>query len=189
MKAILVPGTFANTGRNAPRDEWWKPGSSFWIAAARHGIDCFSFAWNTALDGVIGPNTDWLKAGGRLYEQANDLQPLTILAHSHGGNVAIYAAANHGLKIRRLITLATPVRSDMPYRAARANIGHWSHIYGGVRDWVQIAGELAVGRFQVLRRRMPLADDNTELPECDHSEIHDVAAWNKHSLWLGVTHG
>lgn len=179
---VLIPGTWANSERNAAQDFWWRPGSPFCRAMQDHGLHPLSFAWDTRLDGVLGDNDEWQKAAMILYRQTKDLQPLTAIAHSHGGNVAIVAAAA-GLKIRKLVTLATPVRADVPYEAARRYIGHWSHIYGGKRDWVQLAGSLFDGHFG-LRRRMKLADANVKLPECGHNDVHQVDVWNRHSLWL-----
>lgn len=186
MRVILIPGTFANTGRDAPQDDWWRPGSPFVLAAKEHGLECLSLAWSTELDGVIGPDSGWQKGAKRLYNQTWTLQPLTILAHSHGGQLPPLAAVYYGLKIRRLITMATPVRSDIPYKEARPNIEHWIHVFGGVRDYVQIIGELAVLEFHVLRRKMAYADENLCFPECDHSEVHTVEAWDRHGMWEKV---
>ena len=99
---VLVPGTFANADRNAPQDLWWRPDSHFCRAAAEHGLLCLSFAWGTQLDGVLGENADWKRAAEILYAQTKDLQPVTIIAHSHGGNVVIYACAEFGLRVRKL---------------------------------------------------------------------------------------
>ena len=180
---ILVPGTFANTDLKAERHEWWKPGSPFCLEAERRGIRCLSFAWSTELDGVIGKNDKWEKGASGLYRQTKDLPDLNIIAHSHGGNVAIYAAALYRLRISHLTTLATPVRYDVPYIKARPMIRHWTHVYGGWRDWMQLAGSL-FDRQVALKRRMELANDNIRIAGANHADLHEVRTWNENNLWL-----
>lgn len=182
MRVVLVPGTFANTGRGKIQDAWWVPGSDFYKAAAQHGIVCLSFAWKTSLDGVFGANTGWEEAAEELYNKVRGLQPVNLYAHSHGGNVAIYAAALYELRIHILVTMATPRRADVPYDIARPFIQDWTHIYGGERDWTQLAGEFGDGRIG-WHRDMPLANKNIECPECGHSETHDAATWDKYGIW------
>ncbi len=183
MRIVLVPGTWANTGRDAPQDSWWLPSSPFAQALISLGHEPLSFTWDTALDGVIGPDTDWIKAADRLWQQCKDLEPVNLIAHSHGGQLPFFAAEEHGLKISSLVTMATPVRSEVPYGLGRHFIGRWVHIYGGKKDYTQIFGELALFRFGALRRQMKLADANIEISECGHSDLHTVEVWNRHNLW------
>ena len=186
MKVILIPGTWANTGRDAPQDDWWKIGSPFASALAAHGFEPLSFAWNPALDGVLGPNADWMKAADKLWAQSRNLQPVNLIAHSHGGQLPFYASARHGLNVRCLVTMATPVRADVPYSSARTKIQRWIHIFGGVRDYTQILGSLAFFRFNVLRRRMKFADHNIKIPESGHDDLHTAETWSKYNLWEKV---
>lgn len=178
VQIILVPGTWANE-RGAPKDEWWKPGSPFWSECVNQGKTPTSFPWDTDLEGVIGLNDHWIRAGSRLCKIAAN--GCVIVAHSHGGQVAVYAAAM-GLKIKTLITLATPVRPDVPYDKARVNIDRWVHCYGDYEDYVQILGELMLFRFWKLRRSMPLANYNLQFSG-DHSSLHYVTTWNKMGWW------
>jgi hypothetical protein len=178
---VLIGGTWSNTD---PREQlhlsWWYPGSVFYGAVKeRCGRDCYSFAWNTFLDGVIGPNTDWQSAGERLF---NVCPPdASIITHSHGGQVVLLAAAS-GLRIKNLITVATPVRSDIPYHVARERIERWSHIYGNYQDYVQLAGSLMLGRLCVLRRQMALADKNIKYP-ANHADLMRTRVWHSENWW------
>lgn len=185
MRIVLVPGTFANTDRHASQDEWWRPGSPFYREAKQRGIECLSFAWSTELDGIIGRNDDWEKGAAGLYRQTKDLSALRIVAHSHGGNVVAYAAAKHGLRILNLVTLATPVRKDIPYAEAKKNIRKWTHVYGGWRDYVQLAGSLFDGQVRFVRQ-MDDADQNIKVTGAGHSDLHEVRVWNESSLWSAL---
>ena len=178
MNIILIPGTWANTGRNAPQDEWWHPTSAFSKALRQKGHSICSFPWDTKLDGIVGPNSEWIKAGINLGLICP--RNAIIIAHSHGGQVASYAAAN-GLKINKLITLATPVRADVPYDLAKKHINTWTHVYGYF-DWVQVSGSLMDGKFQLFPRKMKYADKNIKI-KVDHSNMHTVETWDKYNLW------
>lgn len=76
--------------------------------------------WANALQGVLS---------GIPFEQRN------IFAHSHGGTIAIMAAAN-GAEIRTLTTFGTPNRRDIQAPQAVTHIRYWQHIYDKDRDWM-----------------------------------------------------
>lgn len=180
MTVVLVPGTWANTSRNVPKDEWWKPGSPFCEEATRHGLRCLSFAWNTRLDGVLGKNADWMAAAEILYRQVKDLQPVTMIAHSHGGQLPLLAT-EHGLEIGTLVTVATPVREDVLSHLIGHRIHRWVHIYTGAGDQMQLLGEIGDGEINA-RRKMPGAENVYE-PDQTHSGLMEADLWNARRWW------
>lgn len=138
------------------------------------------FIWSTRLGGVGFGDDDrlgWKAAGVNLFAYVvpprcpdRQVPPIEtiIITHSHGLQVALYAAAE-GLKIDTLIDVAGPVRRDMAYiaRTARQNIRFWAHLVGGKRDLWQVAGALFDGHLGIVREH-PLADTNTRVPGAWH---------------------
>ena len=202
---ILVAGTFAldpEALEGLLRDRqfdhlpWWHPASPFGRASVAHGtiVVAEPFIWSTALDGVIGFNTGWYSAGAALRYFARYVTPRTpisLIVHSHAGQIAAYAAAQ-GLEIDVLVTLGTPVRCDMQptRRAARPRIRRWVHVYSP-NDPVQLEGEqLDGGGIFSWPRQMPEADENVEEPteEPDaHGKLHDPALWTARGWWRWLT--
>ena len=66
----------------------------------------------------------------------NPSEPINVIAHSHGGNVA-FEATRSGAQIDNLITLGTPGRDD--HQPNRSNIGNWYNVYSEA-DAVQSRG-------------------------------------------------
>lgn len=172
-----VPGTWGFDGNGHDDDEWWQPHSEFVKFLQSHGyhqilIEGQPFVWSTNVDG-FGLHRDWQSAAKALqyFLHTVPYRHRNIIAHSHGGQVALLAAAN-GVKIRNLITVSTPVRGDLkPVIAkARQNIGHWTHIHSGKKDFWQLFGSLWDGQIGLFRR-MKQADVNVELPALDHSDL------------------
>ncbi len=130
-----------------PADPWTAGGLREWAIEAQHLID---FCWHTWPD-----------------------VPVSVLAHSHGGNLAALAVA-YGLKVRHLVTLATPPRSDMAAIYGRATSlleGEWLHLYGDWwRDWIIKLGQLGDGRIG-WTRQIPEADRQIHVPGAGHSDI------------------
>jgi hypothetical protein len=188
-KVILLAGTWAFSGTDSGHD-WWRPGSKFYDEGKKFGLDYVNgsdpFIWDTKLDGVIGQNEVWQSAGHALLWYAHlkePNEPVSVIAHSHGGNVLAYAA-RFGLKIDRAITVATPVRREVPYASLKQNAVHWTHIHGGIWDYVQILGELKSFSFTgAFRRKMRLADKNIAVPDKDHGELHDYRLWTEREWW------
>jgi pimeloyl-ACP methyl ester carboxylesterase len=186
---VLVPGTWAWSGFFAPAaGDWWQTGSPLRAFFERSGFGVVGgdrpFVWSTQLDFGAEHRT-WSAGGVALY--AYLVPPLCldrrvppdetrILAHSHGGQVAFYAAAA-GLRIRSLVTVSTPVRRDMApvIAAARPNIGTWLHVHSDRSDWQQLLGGLFDGRLGVFRS-MPEANVNLKIPDVGHARLlHDPA--------------
>lgn len=153
---VLIPGTHGNLGDAADVEDWWHPGSEFASALRAAGHQVVSFAWSTRLDGLVGDNRHWKEAGKRLAIVAG--VGWSIYAHSHGGQVAAYAA-QFGAKFTKVFTAGTPVRTDVPYDYLRYASHEWFHLYGTKDCWWQPLGALGDGKLK-LRRTMELADEN-----------------------------
>jgi hypothetical protein len=190
---LAIPGTWA--WRGSSDGQWYDP-SSPWSAYIRgHGFDHLRgpdrrpFVWTTDVNGQqfwrrwFGRKpctTDWQCGGQNLYAwlvpplAPDRCQPPSmthLVAHSHGLQVALFACAD-GLKVNTLISIGSPVRSDMieVARRARPNIGYWLHLHSDGSDRMQWFGEIGDGAFRIVRAH-PLADINHALPEVGHSEI------------------
>jgi len=136
---------------------------------------------------------DWRAGGASLYayivpplcpEQRIPPGDTHVIAHSHGGSVALYAAAA-GLKIQTLLTVATPVRRDLRsvIDAARPNIAYWAHVHSDCSDWWQVLGEAFDGRLGIYRA-MAQADLNIKIPQAGHSALlHDPRYRDEWTRW------
>lgn len=186
QRVILVPGTWGNANGEATSEtHWWLPGGVFWNRLVELGYEPLSFAWSTELDGVIGDNTGWKRAGERLSKQFK--QSDTVIGHSHGGQVIAYAC--EGGLVGNVITLATPVRDDVPYRWIKSatslngsKAAHWVHVYGNYSDYWQLLGSMLDLGLHPFRRKMPLADNNVKV-NCNHQQTHDLKIWDEYQLW------
>ena len=173
-RVILVPGTWGNTPEH---DDWWKPDRAFSAVLRQRGFEPLSFAWDTQLDGVLGENDKWLEAGRRLTKQIQ--RGDCVIAHSHGGQVLAYAAA---WGLGPVVTLATPVRDDVPYSNIRSSSPNWTHVYGNYTDYMQLLGSAFDGHFHGWRRQMSFAHQNVKV-NTNHEDTHDVETWDKYDLW------
>lgn len=182
----LIPRLVTIQGTHGLEDAWWKPGSDWGKLAEKHHVHFLShddpFKWSTALEGIVGKNRAWESGGDHLkryLEFKGYNQPVNIVAHSHGGNVAAYALAE-GLKCSTLITVATPVRRDMRdvWKRARRNIYLWVHVHAECLDYMQLLGSLFDGTFGFYRK-MKLADMNLREPTRNHSNLLDATFWEE----------
>lgn len=172
------------TGSLQRDKEWTAANSSFSHFALKRGLvnlayrATYPYIWTGNVNFGVGSKNDWVAGGSALFSYlASPLHPewripgdrTHVIAHSHGGQVALYAAS-FGLKINVLITVGTPVVKGMEpvIQQARPNIKRWLHLRSR-RDWVQILGALFDGRLGFYRD-MPLADWNDEMPK-GHSDI------------------
>lgn len=183
-------------GTHADDDPWWLPGSPL-LRSLPRGLPLFSetepFEWTTDLDGVglyARKHTQWQLAGTllRYYVKASCVptgERVQLFAHSHGGQVAAYAAAQ-GMLIDTLVMVGTPVRWDMMkvYSHAKRNIRRWV-LVSSPFDWWQILGELCGGRFGLYRTN-PFADRNLTIEAPSHHALLDVHWW-KDGLWTLFT--
>lgn len=149
MRYVPVHGT----GDHAKPDAWFRGGSLVEFLA-EHDLTRVipAFEWSGGLWGVPWDSgKDWFDASRAFWYYLRPLHYLdrNIIAHSHGGNVALLAAEY--LPIRTLITVGTPVRGNVREAAKRAlakgYIGQWHHVYDRRWDLVQRLGMLFDGRL------------------------------------------
>lgn len=179
---IPIEGTWDN---DETVDNWWQCTSQFSRFLRSNDIvqSCPTgdeFVWSGDLDGLNifryfskHRHNDWHSASKALkyYLVDTPLEQRNIIAHSHGGQVVLYSAAD-GMAINKLITIGTPVRKDMfgIMKMARPNIKQWLHIHSNWTDFWQVFGELFDGHLGVVRD-MPLADMNLSIKGVGHSSI------------------
>lgn len=192
---IPIPGTHAYDGSPETSD-WYHPQS----ALSRYFAETFGLShvspddpwcWTTDLDGfrlwqrLRGKGSlgmDWLVAGKtfRQWVTHNGCGqggvPMTdrnVICHSHGLQPILYACAE-GLKLRALVSVSSPVRSDLIENgiaaAAAKNIGHWTHVHADRTDRIQWLGTIADGMLGITRAH-PLAHRNVAIAGVGHSKI------------------
>lgn len=174
--------------------DWIQPGSEWRIYMGRQGcaFPAKGFEWSGDVSGLprwlsvwhYRKHSDWKAGGQALHYYLRGLDhggrkglayaDRNIIAHSHGGQVALYAAAHSDTWIRRLITVGTPYREDMAgiIELARPNIGYWLHICAKDGDLMARLGQLFDGKLRRARTQ-PRADQNICLPKIGHRKILD----------------
>jgi hypothetical protein len=183
---VGVPGTW---GTRSDQNRWEFPTSILSTHLRSFGLEPYphpngSFHWSGDIDGGLadflfrsGRHSDWI-AGGRAlvyYLQDVPVKDRNLIAHSHGLQVVLYACAL-GLQINSLVSIGSPVRSDMMEvaRRARPHIGYWTCVHSDRSDLWQWFGEWFDGPLGVVRRH-PLCDRSIQIPGVGHSRIlHDV---------------
>lgn len=182
--SATVHGTWA---RLSPR-RWWAPGEPLHTHIRTHASDDLYagehyFRWTSAYDDA----GRW-HAGTSLVRWVSDTRGVpsinTVYAHSHGGNVALSAAAQ-GLKIDMLVLMHTPPRrrSRDEWAIIRQNVAR-TMVYRVGLDRVVLADLLrsAASPARVLGQRF----DNTRLPHVD-SEPHPInGPWFDHGFFTRV---
>jgi pimeloyl-ACP methyl ester carboxylesterase len=182
------------------RDTWWKDGSPLWAHLATLGITPARvggrpFRWSTDLGWTwqfwrswFGQmrHSDWEAGGDSLasYLEHLPFEDRNVIAHSHGGQVALYCAAL-GVPIHRLLTIGTPVREDMGdvIAAARPHIDKWHHVYDPRWDlWARL-GMVGDGRLGGCRM-FPPADANLAVRRVGHGGLLMKPA--RFALWQEV---
>ncbi|UUZ86465.1 lipase family protein [Paenibacillus sp. P26] len=96
--------------------------------------------------------------------------PIRLVGHSHGGNVAVMVTnilAKKGLKVPNLITIATPVRGYQ----LETDVGQHIHVYNDY-DGVQINGGSIWAGGNALR----------EFPDAENVNVSDEIPF-----WWGIT--
>jgi hypothetical protein len=188
---VLVPGTHAAL-KGDDQKQWWYHESRFVQFLGQQGLrlaDPEPFVWTTRIDGVKwwpwqwfrrDDHTDWKAAGLNLkrYLSTIPFEDRNLIAHSHGGQVALYAAF-YGAIIRRLVTVSTPVREDIErhiVEGARRHIVLWRHIYAPDGDRTQLFGSLFDGRAGA-RRWFKDANCNQPIPGAGHSKVLNEPEW------------
>lgn len=198
---LPVYGTFSGDFTIAPEpcpnpEHWWHPTSEWSKCMAALGCVPFredkDFRWTGSLDG-INPRVwldklrhqesktkhrEWYSGGDFLDDYiaegitlGRSRDEFVTIAHSHGGQVALYCAAL-GRLLPVLVTVSTPHRFDMldVTKAARPHIGYWVHIYDP--DWDKTGQEGAFGDGVInFDRTQPLADVNLPVKASSHSNV------------------
>lgn len=176
---VAVPGTWGWRDRDTP-NAWFQASSPFAQQIAAGGytpLRPWPFLWTTRINGSDGwrrwltwvlprswetsDHLDWQAGGEALFSYCEaERWPDCVIAHSHGGQVVAYACAQRGLKIPLLITVSTPVRSDLrlEYAKARLNVGRWIHIFDTDADPMAWAGQFGDGSVS-FSRLMPEAEN------------------------------
>jgi pimeloyl-ACP methyl ester carboxylesterase len=178
--AIIVHGTWAT------KKKWWQPNiGNFWKYIKPRWPHLYAgpapFWWSGA-----DSHSARESAGRDLVRWANlqGVQELDAIAHSHGGNVCL-VAAQHGLKIRNLILLGTPIRTEFMLNLGR--IQSIKNVFS-ISDWVQLPGAMPHTRGEgrtlgdsskVSNRR---AEDDGTGRGPGHSDLHEPATWQASNL-------
>src|SRR3990167_9177572 len=177
---IIIHGTWAATST------WWQRGGNFWnyvngiTGNVYGGKDAFS--WSGAND-----HKERVKAASDLvtWVGSHPCTNLDIISHSHGGNVC-FLATRLGLKMRKLITLGTPVRLE--YLPDLRNIGMFYNVFSTI-DLVQTpAGTFPNrrGEGRTLSDGMTMinqiATDDGHGGRPGHSELHEPDTWKANHL-------
>lgn len=189
VPVVCVAGTWGEKSTDA---QWWKP-DSVWAANLRNaGLDVLDpkepFEWATAVSMDAGHDPMWRTAGLALLWYCRSKvpgQPVSVVAHSHGGQVAAFAI-EAGLVVDKLVTVATPVRDDMAtvYAGIPPGVKRWTHLWtdevGLPSEQYQFLGTLPLTPpVFAWGRTMPLATENVEIVP---AVSHHGAIW--HGLWL-----
>jgi RHS repeat-associated protein len=152
------------------------------------GEEVVMFGWSgenndaarqTAATGLYNEIVKWHNENGDKDE------PVRLVGHSHGGNVAILAANllaenNQDIKIKNLITIATPVREYQ----LRASVEQHIQVYNRT-DLVQFFGGSDGFRPRTAGRIFENATNirvpGTWNPIGSHSSMHrNIDTWKKH---------
>lgn len=188
---IPIHGTWA-----IDEDEtaWWKPTGPFALFAKRSNVFQYDemppFIWSSDISGFkynlqsgSAKHTDWRAGGWSLYYYLRQvpLEKRNLIIHSHGIQPVLYCAS-FGMQINNIISVCSPIRSDMGSRTdmARHHINRWLHIYDN-KDVIGWLGQFGDGRFFGSRKE-PRADTNVELKGVNHSDILKLGG--RMDLWI-----
>lgn len=133
---VLVNGSFVS-----PPVPWMEPGPEFDAITGTYGAAPTQSYWQP--DSNVWPPFYVDIVGGR-YPLANFLSSLppaqtNLVAHSHGGNVAIMATYLENRRLQHLINLGTPINWDLPGLLGGAGAYSRCQI-SSTADWVQFMG-------------------------------------------------
>jgi len=188
MKPTVLVGGTRSWKTDGTRD-WYYPSSGFSQRLPKYGLipivssEGDPFIWDTQLGGIgfgDGDLTGWAAAGKNLYywcvpplcpDQRLPSDTLTVICHSHGLQVVLFACA-YGLKVGRLISVASPVRKDMRQTTglARPRIRSWTHVHSDKSDWWQVMGAMFDGKLGIMRKH-PAADRNVFVKNVGHTGL------------------
>ena len=190
---IPVHGTWAIDEKHTA---WWKPTGPFALYAKRNNVlqweNLPPFVWSSDISGFSynlqsgnRKHTDWRAGGWSLYYYLSHvpLESRNLVIHSHGLQVVLYCAS-FGLEINNMISVCSPIRSDMNEVAetAKFRIRNWLHLYDN-KDWIQFIGQFGDGQF-FGSRKSKHATVNQLIKGARHSDLLKIGgqmdAWVKH---------
>lgn len=206
MNPILVAGT--GSWKDNGSIDWFCPGHDFGKFLDAQGVAPIydgngtpkPFVWSTDLAGVpvLTNKKDWAAGGAALsyfvrFKAICRSYETALIVHSHGLQVAAFAAAEYGLKVDTLISMGSPLRADMRdrYQVLRTNTRYWLHVHSDKSDRWQWFGELFDGHFGIVRET-PLANRNDFVPGVGHSELLRDPAQYHHWIdrgWIDLLKG
>lgn len=200
MHPILVAGTGSWKDKNDA--DWYCPGHPFGKFLEGAGVGATydrdkPFIWSTDLGGMPWTgDKDWAAGGAALnyfvryatktFGAVTTNMPVracetALIVHSHGLQVAAFAAHEHDLKVDVLVSFGSPIRNDLAprYAALRKNTRFWLHFYSDKTDKWQKLGELFDGGWKRwlpggdsrFVGACPYADRNEFVPRVGHSEL------------------
>ena len=189
-----------------PIEHWWHVTSAWFRFMTKLGYEPFrsdrEFHWSGDIDGLGGmwryvlfwrcwmrkydrpQHRDWYSAARHLVDYINgrgDRFFLTV-AHSHAGQVALYAAAM-GVKFPVLVTVGTPSRHDMRSIEDKAieNIGLWVEVFDAEKDMIAIGGQLGDGAISSDRTHR---HSHIKIPLVDVSHSRILRDEDKFEHWM-----
>lgn len=192
MRFVAVLGTHSWQPEDDPT-RWWHPKSPWSqymdTQGLRHAKPQRPFVWSGDLDGTwIHRGNDWEVGADWLTDYLGDLPYdwRNVIAHSHGGQVAMLAARE--VTMRSLIMIGTPVRDEIEDIALEsvANIGTCLHVSDASWDWMGTLGAVFDGRWS-FRRTFDVSGIGTlQLKGIGHSgllcEPEHFDKWKEHGL-------
>lgn len=178
---IVVHGAFA------AGDGWWRPTGGFGRYLHEKTGDLYRgddfFRWSGG-----GFHPDRVAAAHALaaWARQHPAAELDVISHSHGGNVC-FLATQLGLRIRKLIALATPICLDYLPDLRRIGIVHnvisLADIIQGPASYIGVRhrgdGRTLADSRQVINH---LATMDGEGRAPSHSELHDPETWKASGL-------
>lgn len=198
---ILVEGTFGG--------DWAKPRSRFSNMLRKHGLEPVLFEWSRNVDGLPGwlnwwqkgQHRSWISGGKALADKIRVMKlmnpgcRISVICHSHGVNVVIYAVlrahdCGDPIQVDDLVSVCSPVREDMHKQANGARkygIRRWRQIASQNGDFMQWAGEVFDGHLQLKgrTREWKQATSNILLEGIGHSKLlNDADRLRDAELWI-----
>ena len=191
--AAALPGAPVETmtlvihGAFAAGDSWWRPTGSFgrYIGEITGNLYQGSdfFRWS---GGGFHPARERAARDLVAWVRQHPAQELDIITHSHGGNI-VFLATKMGLKVRKLISLATPMTLDYMPDLRQIGILHnvlsLGDIIQGPASFIGVHRR-GDGRTLADNKRVinHLVTDNGRGDAPSHSELHEPATWRAAGL-------
>jgi RHS repeat-associated protein len=164
LVTFFIHGTWGKSTESFPKDFYHHVMTYYGDPNARF------FNWSGANTDAARQQAAWdLAQELQRYHRENPCESIQVVAHSHGGNVALLASQFPGVAIDELVTLGTPILAG--YQPSDS-IGSWYNISSS-GDWVQNHAY----PYTSAARYSPLAT-NIRLDGLSHIQLHTVAGWD-----------